>query len=53
VLHGRRGRDRDISAFSTNGLLTPEQTAEAMCKLNVGDYVVVWACQDSVARWTR
>ena len=45
MLRGRRG-GLDISAYSTNGLLAPEQTAEAIYKLNAGDYVVVWAYQD-------
>lgn len=39
----------NVSAYSTNGLLAPEQTAEAIYPLNAGDYVVVWAYQDSGA----
>jgi hypothetical protein len=37
----------NVSAYSTNSNLAPEQTAEAIYKLNAGDYVVVWAYQDS------
>ena len=37
----------NVSPFSTTGTLAPEQTAQAIYKLNAGDYVEVWAYQDS------
>jgi hypothetical protein len=37
----------NVSAFSSTGTLAPEQTAQTVYKLNAGDYVEVWAYQDS------
>lgn len=37
----------NVSAYSTTASLSPEQTAQTIYKLNAGDYVEVWAYQDS------
>jgi protein involved in polysaccharide export with SLBB domain len=39
----------NVSAYSTTSSLSPEQTAQTVYKLNAGDYVEVWAYQDSGA----
>lgn len=40
----------DVSAYMTTGSLGPEPAAQTVYRLNAGDYVEVWACQDSGGR---